>query len=84
MFTYAIMVFLGIGETEDRLADDELVLDDPEQRTLAGNLFVALGQIARHAFRISDPVLKRSTRPTGVSSPHRWGASIPPSCNSTG
>jgi hypothetical protein len=47
-------------------------------------VITALGQTARHTFRVSDPVLEAINETAGVSSPQQWGASIPPSCTSTG
>src|SRR3546814_10483030 len=38
---------LGLAETQDRRARDELVLDDPVERARARDLLVPLGQIAR-------------------------------------
>jgi hypothetical protein len=43
-----------------------------------------LGQTARQTFRVSDPILERSTRPAGISCHPTKGPSIPPCFNSTG
>ena len=38
---------LGFAEAEDRRARDQLMLENPVERALAGNLRMPLGQIAR-------------------------------------
>jgi len=55
-----------LAEPDDRRPCDELVLENPEQRSLPGNLFPALGQIAGAEF-VGWIALARGPAPTNAS-----------------